>query len=323
MTSSRIRTPLHQALESYGRRARELSVEAMLAMDDVLVALVGKPQLELPGYRDLIAEWVVGQLHSQIAGIPDSAGRRLAQVLLASEPGLVGKNVTERLKYVREHDRGCSDHQFKTYRYRILAQLASGLARAYRARADTPIFLGGNYTDPRWNPVAGLLGRTLAQLPVSLLVMASRPALETGYAMAETLQAHTHYTPDRLTLFRRTTSRRPAPVQRNFGTLEFLDKTLDEARHEMIRRSRLVILFGGGAGTATEARIADEAEIPVVPLAFTGGTAQEYWLTREPGPTFDPGAHHALADTDHETAIRAALDLITHHLGLHTTPDPI
>jgi hypothetical protein len=320
MKCPRTESPLHAALQTYGRNAQGLSIETMLTTDDVLVALAGHARLAVPDYREHLAAWVVTQLRSLIAEIDDRVNRRIAQAVLASEPEFHGKNVTERLTHVRDHDRGFSDDQFKTRRRRVLSGLAIALDIAYRRKETPHIFIAGNYIDPSWSTVTAQLGRALARLPVSLLVMASRPALETGYAMAGMLRATNTYTAERLTVFRRTGSRRPAPIHQFLGNLTHLDATLSQARQQILHSAQLAILFGGGTGTAEEARMADEAGVPVVPLAFTGGTARQYWLagraTNRYTEKVDTRAYHRLDNPAPEIALPAAVHLITRHLNI-------
>ncbi|MFI9402221.1 hypothetical protein [Nocardia sp. NPDC052316] len=316
-------SPLHLALQSYGVNARRLSAEAMLIRPDVLVELAGSRVHEDPAFRADLAEWVVAQLRTEIAAIKDPINRRIAEAILATVAEFEGKSVTQRCKYVREHDRGFSDELFKRRRRGILTELAARLDKAYQVKNAPPVFLGGRYTDQgaAAEAVATDLGKALATLPINLLAGGSHVGADVSYAMAESLRDNRTYSSDRTTLFVRTTSTRLGPVYRPLGDISHLDTTPTHARYIMLRRARLALLFGGGNGTAEEAAIARELGIPVIALATTGGTARRHWLAHAADAqiTLPPAQlklYHDLDHPDHTIAIRAAIQLIAHRLNL-------
>ncbi|MFE9577408.1 hypothetical protein ACFYO1_13545 [Nocardia sp. NPDC006044] len=314
-------SPLHLALQSYGRTARCLSVEAMQNWPQVLIALAGPEIVADSAARAGLAEWVVRQLYTEISAISDPINRRIAEAIMASAKEFNGLYVTERAKYVRDNDQGFSDELFKRRRRRILAELASRLAKAYWIKDAPPIFLAGRYTDSAGEAVAAELGKALATLPITLLAGGSYVGVATCYAMSKSLQDSRTYASERTKLFVRTTSTRLGPVYEPFGDIRHLDSTPTHARYTMLRDARLALLFGGGNGTAEEAAIAAELDIPVIALATTGGTAREYWFRNAAGAqaTLPPAQFNNYRDLnhpDHTIAIQSSIRLIAYHLNI-------
>ncbi|MFB8276935.1 hypothetical protein [Nocardia colli] len=321
MTKARPVTPLHEALEQYGRRARRLSEGRMLAEDVVLQQLGDAVQLAAPSYREQLARRVVAMLRSLVEGMTDPIDRRIAEAVLATKPEFHDKTVDQRRTYVREHDLGFTDDQFKTRRARVISDLAADLAAAFRIQ-ETPvgrIFIAGSYTDPRWDRDAAELGTALAQLPVSLISGMALPGRRVGYAMADALAANGIYSPSRIQLFSRANVNQPTDADRRVGSVAYFGSTQQEKRREMVRLADVTILFGGHDGTVEEAALAEEHEVPVIPLAFTGGAARQYWLSnrRSAGNMYLGGrkveirTYEALDHNMNSLALRAAIQLIT------------
>ncbi len=297
----------------------------MLAEDVVLQQLGDKARLADANYREQLARRVVAILRLLIDGMTDPVNRRVAEAALAAKPEFYDKTVDQRRAYVREHDFGFTDDQFKTRRARVISDLSAGLADAFRAQpaATRRIFIGGNYTDPRWDRDAAELGAALAQLPVSLISGMALPGRRVGYAMADVLAANGIYSPNRIQLFSRANVNQPTDADRRVGSVAYFGSTQQEKRREMVRLATLTILFGGNSGTAEEAALADEYGVPVIPLAFTGGAARQYWLAhRRSAGTMRLGGrevgvqpYEALDHGVHSLALQAAIQLIRQCLG--------
>lgn len=325
MTRSYPRSQLHEALEQYGRRARRLSESRMLSVDVVLCQLGDDTRLSDPRYREQLARRVVTVLRSLITAIADPVDRRIAEAVLAATPEFHDKTVEQRRAFVREHDLGFTDEQFKTRRARVIGDLAAELAEAFCTQPATQrIFIGGNYTDPIWDRDAAELGVALAELPVAIVSGSALPGRRIAYAMADALAARGIYAPTRVMLFAQANADKPTQADRPIGTLTYFGINAMEKRREMLRISRLAILFGGARGTAEEAELADMHGIPVVPLAFTGGTARQYWFAHRAetdaimlgGKPADARAYAMLNHEVHSLALQAAVQLVRQALAL-------
>ncbi|NQE67369.1 hypothetical protein NG2371_01821 [Nocardia gamkensis] len=292
----------------------------MLSVDIVLRQLGDEARLSDPLYREQLARRVVVMLRSLIAAMPDPVDRRIAEAVLAAAPEFYDRTVEQRRAYVREHDFGFTDEQFKTRRARVVADLAADLTAAFRNHTEpmSRIFISGSYDDVRWDRDAAELGTALADLPVSLIAGMALPGRRVSYAMADALAARGIYSPSRIQLFSRANVAQPSDADRRVGSIVYVGSTQQQKRREMVRHSSLVILFGGGNGTVEETNLAEAHGVPVIPLAFTGGAAQQYWLShrhatdviRVGGHPVDPGTYALLNHEVHSLALRAAIDLV-------------
>ncbi len=311
MATSHTATPLHRALEQHGRLERRLSVETVAAgRADVLDALTGGRQLEA-NERLRLARWVVPQLHHQIARLSDKADRRIAQVVLASEPEFERLKVSLRLDHVRENDHDFSDDQFRVRRSAVLAQLAAGLQSAYWDVAAPTVFIGGSYADPAWDSIAEEVGHALADQPVRLIAAMSDPGIHISYGMEKARIAGGRYESPRARLFGRYDSPRHTRARQPYGACDYLHGTRESVRVHLLAQSNLVLLFGGGPGTESEARLAERFEKPIIPLGFTHGTAGQWWRSHH--DPADPDSYHRLGSPDLRTAIAATVRLISRH----------
>ncbi|WP_157777422.1 hypothetical protein [Nocardia terpenica] len=320
---------LESALGSFGRRVRRLTPDTMLVADELLIALAGPEAIHQPTDRAHLAEWVVEQLHHLIAALSDDIDRRIAEAVLATRPEFYGKGIGQARAYLRSHHESYVDSAYKRRRSVVIAQLAASLDKAYQLKCAPRVFLSGRYTsEDTGRPIADALGAALATLPITLICGGSRVGAHTAYAMARALRADGTYSPDRTTLYVRTESTRIAPIYQPLGHVIHVDTCRTETRRTMLRNAQLCLVFGGGDfgdadgnGTAEETDLARERGIPIVPLATTGGVAQQLWLNHR------ADAHRHLPrprvadydDLDHRDptlAITAALHLVTHHLAL-------
>ncbi|WP_146250996.1 hypothetical protein [Nocardia tenerifensis] len=314
-------SPLHIALQSYGVIARRLTPEALQNSPHVLVALAGEQAVDDPATRARLAEWLAGQLRTEIADIKDLTNRRIAEAILATTKDFEGKTVTQRCKFVRENDRGFTDELYKRRRRAVLSELAARVEKAYRFKDTPPLFFAGRYTDLGTEDIAVELGKALSALPITLLAGGSDAGVAVGYAMAKSLCDNGTYASERIKLFVRTASTRLGRVYEPLGDVSHLNTTPTNARYIMLRQARLVLLFGGGNGTAEEAAIGTELGLPIVPIATTGGTAHRCYLAHAAAakatlPSAQWRHYRQLNHPEPAVAIHAAIQLITYHLGL-------
>ncbi|MQY29373.1 hypothetical protein [Nocardia aurantia] len=309
MSTSRAATALHKALENHARTQRKLTAASMIGDgSDVLSALTGRPVTHDERLR--LAPWVVQQLQRQIAQIADPADRRIAQMVLAATREFEDLNVEQRKQYVCDRRAELSRELYKKHRIGVLAELAAGLELAYLAISAPTVFVGGSYTDPGWHAIAEGVGRALAGKPVRLVAALCDPGIRVCYGLEKARIAGNSYVLPRTKLFGRPDSARRA--EQPYGAREYLTGTRESVRTHLMAGSDLVLLFGGGPGTEAEARLAEQAGKPVVPLGFTRGTAGEYWRSHH--DPVDPDSYQELGDPDPQTAVDAAVRLITRHL---------
>ncbi|WP_280448623.1 hypothetical protein [Nocardia brasiliensis] len=317
---------LYQALEKFGRQARQLSVARMLSVDFVLRELADEGTLADATKREQFARDIVVTLGSLVEEMNDPVNRRIAEAVLAVKAEFFDKTVDERKDYVRDNDRGFSDDQYKARRAKVIADLEQGLLKAFRNENPVlrKVFIAGSYRDPVWDRDAAELGIILAGMPVIVVSGSEMPGRRISYAMAEALEAKGIYAPDRIRLFARTDPNKPTLADRPLGTITYFGTTKTEKRREMIRISEAALLFGGRDGTIIEAQMAEAAGIPVIPLAFTEGAAKQYWLAHKPSSTtplvggkpIEPATFELLHHSLHSIALQAAATLLRQALAL-------
>jgi hypothetical protein len=166
------------------------------------------------------------------------------------------------------------------------------------------------------NELAATVGVALAEADVPGLLAAGELGARVGYSY---LQALATYDPNRFVLLRRRDDERDlTPPSRRLGEIRHAGTEPSQLRDRAFESVRCVLVLGGGQGTLDEVRRARETGMSVVPLAVTGGAAEQIWtemrtdltkhrIGQQPVPveTFDQLA------TDRPAAIAAAIRLVT------------
>lgn len=120
-------SPLQEAVESFGRRGRRLTAARLEAVPDILIALRGPRVLaDLDARRKLAAE-IEQTLRATIIDMKDPTDRRIAQVVLASEPEFYDDTIERRKQTVLAGDMAFSANQFAVRRPRIVTELVVAL----------------------------------------------------------------------------------------------------------------------------------------------------------------------------------------------------
>ncbi|ACY20724.1 hypothetical protein Gbro_1442 [Gordonia bronchialis DSM 43247] len=117
---------LHRAIDSFGRKARQLSVARLLEFDGIIVSLRPELRAGSPVDRRAFAEMVETEIRTCVERF-DPIDKRIADAVLAISPEFHDKTVTERRQYVDEHDVGFTGDQFKTRRRRIVGDITAHL----------------------------------------------------------------------------------------------------------------------------------------------------------------------------------------------------
>lgn len=98
-----------------------------------------------------------------------------------------------------------------------------------------------------------------------------------GYEFARQLRLQGRYDPDRLVLLRRYGDAEVNYPNRRIGTIVFTDGAPTDLRTTAFAQVRALLVLGGQEGTAWEVTQARELGYGIVPIAATGGTAQQTW----------------------------------------------
>jgi hypothetical protein len=164
--------------------------------------------------------------------------------------------------------------------------------------------------------LANSLGAALADVDVPGLLAAGEVGARVGYAY---LQALASYEPNRFVLLRRRDDERDlTPPSRRLGEIRLAGTEPSQLRDRAFDSVRCILVLGGGQGTLDEVGRARDAGMSVVPLAVSGGAAEQIWtemradlsnhsIGQQPVPVdlFDQLAANRAA------AIAAAIRLIT------------
>ncbi|MDL9980091.1 hypothetical protein [Microbacterium candidum] len=128
-------SPLQDAVEGFGRRGRRLTAARLEAVPDVLIALRGPRVLHDADARHSLALEVEQTLRGAILDMKDPVDRRIAQVVLASEPEFYDDTIEIRKQTVLSGDMAFSANQFAQRRPRIITELVSALQARFAGEA--------------------------------------------------------------------------------------------------------------------------------------------------------------------------------------------
>lgn len=152
------------------------------------------------------------------------------------------------------------------------------LVKLVRRTREPRLFVSGSTADDTLDvrAFAGPCAHRLADYPELQVASLGGPAgTAVTFTLGEELFKRGHYNPDRLRLhFRRQPTAAP-PLERRIGTAIYSSLGQNDLRREVMEECRAVLVLGGGPRTAEEVAIADELDLPVIPLAASGGAAAE------------------------------------------------
>lgn len=197
--------------------------------------------------------------------------------------------------------------------------LVSGSAR----NPGQPSWSSGTYptapTPDDLSALGTLLGEALAAANVPGLLAAGEIGALVGYSYIEALGA---YDPSRFILLRRRDSTQDlTPPNRRLGEIRFADTEPSDLRDSAFASVRCVVVIGGGRGTLDEVGRARTQGMAVVPIARSGGAAQQIWAEmRKDLPSHEIGQQPIPVDlfeqlaADQPTAVAAAVKLVAQGL---------
>jgi hypothetical protein len=125
------------------------------------------------------------------------------------------------------------------------------------------------------------------------------------------------YDPAKLTFhFREKAGEPPAQLQERVGTAIYTDMSRETLVASLLAECRALLAVRGGARTREEIDWAVNRDVGVVPLACSGGAANDYWAANRHSPPdlggqpTDPALWEALNDPDPDAAAVAAHQLL-------------
>lgn len=177
----------------------------------------------------------------------------------------------------------------------------------------------------RTDEIAKAIADELASQPDVLLMTGGTLGGSIGYAVMRQRKAEGGYRPDSLLVIRRAQdSGLGTPPNTRLGSVVFDAEDAEGLRSAAFGQVRAVLVLGGGSRTREEIQQARELGMGVVPVAASGGAAQEDWNA----VIANPGAYrlgeqpvdvHLLEDLDSDdpgTVARAAVLLIRQGLSM-------
>jgi hypothetical protein len=162
---------------------------------------------------------------------------------------------------------------------------ASVQARSTNIDARKPIFISGRLAKEDTQTIAciGKLGESLTKL--CQLCSFHSFAGTSAYEIAKGFEAAIPTSaPDKTFVFHFRRKQGDAPALGiRFGDYIFHQMNLEEMRESVIPFCKALILIGQGDRAKQEVEYALKNDIPVIPVAFSGGLAEEIWLSSSIG----------------------------------------
>lgn len=153
--------------------------------------------------------------------------------------------------------------------------LVSGSART----PEQPTWTAGTYptvvTPDDLAELATAMGVALATADVPGLLAAGDVGARVGYSYLQTLGT---YDPARFVLLRRRDDARDlSPPSKRLGEIRLAETEPSQLRDRAFDSVRCILVLGGGLGTLDEVERARAAGMSVVPVAVSGGAAEQVW----------------------------------------------
>lgn len=92
------------------------------------------------------------------------------------------------------------------------------------------------------------------------------------------------YLPERIRFYFRKAEGKDEsiPIEHRVGVAVFTQRTLDEMRAFVFPQTRAMLVVKGGTTTKAEAEVARSMGVQIIPVAATGGAAEELWNSMQP-----------------------------------------
>ena len=141
------------------------------------------------------------------------------------------------------------------------------------------VLISGSYQRNRMNDkLCTYLGNKLAQQNIGIISGAGKPGLKVSESMNKILTDLNQYEHTKIvTVFRRKGNKDELRIKR-IGSIYFVGNDIHELREFLLYQSKVMIVIGGATKTKEEVLLAQEKDLPVIPIGMTGGTAYNVWV---------------------------------------------
>lgn len=166
-----------------------------------------------------------------------------------------------------------------------------------------------NIIVPWCNAVANAL---IGQTEWELTSLGGPAGWDVTSAVAQARRAEGTYNPNSLTFHFRAKDEPPPPMEMRLGTAVYTDLPREQLVGQLLDECRAMIVIRGSNLTAEEIRWAETRGVGIIPIAASGGTAQDYWSDHFAAPPklggqpVDPQIWLNLNSDQHVVAARAA-----------------
>ncbi|WAB80797.1 SIR2 family protein [Microcella daejeonensis] len=166
--------------------------------------------------------------------------------------------------------------------------------------------------------VASGVGQTLAQLvrdhELAVASFGGPSALAVGRALRDAL-GPSDYSPESIRFYYRkaVTDDESLPIEHRVGMAVFTEQDLAEMRTSVFQQVRAMLIVGGGRRTAEEAREARAHGVQIIPVAATGGAAEQLWqeiLDQDGIEAHDLELWNQLRVGDAESVTKSAVEMV-------------
>jgi hypothetical protein len=140
-----------------------------------------------------------------------------------------------------------------------------------------------------------MLGFHFSKLDVGVISGANKPGLVVSTMLCKFLDDDNRYDPDRIIFYLRR-KEKPSKVlaeRIQLGTVRFFGKHAIELRQKMISEASAAIIIGGKEGTIEEEHLAVINNVPVIPVACSGGSAYLVWKRHKSNSLFINGSGYS------------------------------
>jgi hypothetical protein len=164
-------------------------------------------------------------------------------------------------------------------------ELAPLLAQLVRRTRPPQLFIAGSGPEDQMGQWGQAVGSVLASEREWRFVSLGGDA---GWSVTRqvgvTQKAEGAYEPERLRFYARRKDEPAEPLNERLGTQIHTDLEREPLVQQMMQDSRALLAVQGGARTAQEIEWALAADVGVVPLAASGGSANAYWASLSTPP---------------------------------------
>ncbi|WP_433464377.1 SIR2 family protein [Spirillospora sp. CA-128828] len=185
----------------------------------------------------------------------------------------------ERLHELRVRDledSGIGVHEIAEY-----SQIVPLLQQLVRRTRQPLLFISGSDgTAPSEVQELGKrIGHRLAELELEMVSLAGPAGFAVSFPFGHALRANSRYLPERIKFYFRQSKEIPPMVPHRMGTAVYTGWSREKMLADVLPRCRTVLVLGGGDRTFEEAEMARQAQIPIVPIPTSGGTAARLYET--------------------------------------------